>query len=41
MEMLIGGFKNFNVSRFMSTNPPSDYSFDTSQEIKEKLKRNK
>tara|TARA_R110001592_G_scaffold154219_2_gene383160 strand:+ start:546 stop:1097 length:552 start_codon:yes stop_codon:yes gene_type:complete len=28
-------FKNFNVSRFMSTNPPSDYSFDTSQEIKE------
>ena len=38
MEMLIEGFKNFNISKFMSTNPPSDYSFDTSQEIKELVK---
>ena len=34
----MGGFKNFNISKFMSTNPPSDYSFDTSQEIKELVK---
>tara|TARA_R110001592_G_scaffold194135_1_gene441560 strand:+ start:213 stop:785 length:573 start_codon:yes stop_codon:yes gene_type:complete len=38
MEMLMGGFKNFNISKFMSTNPPSNYSFDTSQEIKELVK---
>ena len=38
MEMLIEGFKNFNISKFMSTNPPSNYSFDTSQEIKELVK---
>ena len=38
MEMLIEGFKNFNINKFMSTNPPSDYSFDTSQEIKELVK---
>jgi len=38
MEMLVKGFKNFNISKFMSKNPPSDYSFDTSQEIKELVK---
>jgi len=38
MEMLGGSFEDFNISRFMSKNPPSDYSFDTSQEIKELVK---
>jgi hypothetical protein len=43
MEMLIKDFKDFNISRFMSTSPPSDYSFDTMQEIKEleRIPRNK
>ena len=41
--MLIKDFEDFNVSRFMSTSPPSDYSFDTMQEIKEleRMPRNK
>lgn len=41
--MLINNFDDFNISRFMSTNPPSDNSFDTMQEIKElkRIPRNK
>ena len=36
-------FDDFNVSRFMSTSPPTDHSFDTIQEIKElaSIPRNK
>ena len=43
MDMLINNFDDFNISRFISTSPPSDNSFDTMQEIKEleRIPRNK